>query len=54
MKEWMAQADPTTVKNWMAGYYSSRQIKWYTTLKNGWLQVAFWKIDIAFTKSWCY
>ena len=31
------------LKKWMAGHYTSLQIKWHTTLKNRRLQVVFWK-----------
>ena len=47
MKEWMAQADPPKKairwKSWMAGCYSSLQIKQHFTLKNGRWQVVLWK-----------
>ena len=41
-------------KKRMDGRYSSLQIKWHTTLKNGRLQVVLIKIDIVFTKMWCF
>ena len=47
MKELIAQADPpkdaNTVKKGMTSRYSSLQIKRGTILKNGRLQVKFWK-----------
>ena len=55
MKEWMAQADPrkevNTVKKWMTGCYLSLQIKRHTTLKNGRLQVVFWKKNYCLYKN---
>ena len=58
MKEWMAQADrpkeASTVKKWMAGCFSSLQIKRHFTLKSGRQQVVLWKKYIAFTKIWCF
>ena len=47
MNEWMAEAyppkDASTVRKWVAACYSYLQIKLYTNLKNGQLQVLFWK-----------
>ena len=38
-----------TVKKWMTNCNSSLQIKRLTTLKNGQMQVRFWKKSIVFT-----
>ena len=58
MKKWMARADPSkeasAVKKLMAGHYSSFEIQFHNTLKNGQLQVVFWKKRIAFTKIWWF
>ena len=54
LKKWMAQADPpkqaNAVKKWMVGRFFSFQIKWHIVLKNGRLQVLFWKNILSFQK----
>ena len=57
MKEFIAKADPPKEVNmvikWMASQYSSLNLKRHTILKNGQLQVVFWKRSTVFPKIWC-
>ena len=59
IKKWMAQADPSKEANTVKkmndpSLYSTLQIKRNTALKNGRLQVMFWKKYFAFTNIWCF